>query len=81
MRIARRRGVNGRRRESKSRMMEQVRISLPDGSEKTFPKGTPILTVAESIGPRLAARPWRRSSTAVWWTSRRRFWRTAAWSS
>jgi threonyl-tRNA synthetase len=35
-------------------MMEQVRVSLPDGSEKTFPKGTPILTVAESIGPRLA---------------------------
>jgi len=34
--------------------MEQIRVSLPDGSEKTVPRGTPILEVARSIGPRLA---------------------------
>ncbi len=35
--------------------MEQIRVSLPDGSEKKVPKGTPVREVARSIGPRLAA--------------------------
>src|SRR5437867_4140483 len=34
--------------------MEQIRVSLPDGSEKTVPRGTPVLEVARSLGPRLA---------------------------
>ena len=35
-------------------MVEQIRLTLPDGSDKTFPAGTSARAVAESIGPRLA---------------------------
>lgn len=35
-------------------MVEQMRLTLPDGSDKTFPAGTSARAVAESIGPRLA---------------------------
>jgi threonyl-tRNA synthetase len=34
--------------------MEEIRVSLPDGSRKTVPRGTSVLEVARSIGPRLA---------------------------
>ncbi len=34
--------------------MESIRVRLPDGSEKTFPRGVTALEVARSIGPRLA---------------------------
>jgi threonyl-tRNA synthetase len=34
--------------------MEEIRVSLPDGTQKTFPRGTPVLEVARSLGPRLA---------------------------
>jgi threonyl-tRNA synthetase len=33
---------------------QQIRITLPDGSERAVPHGTTVLDVAESIGPRLA---------------------------
>jgi threonyl-tRNA synthetase len=33
---------------------QQVRVTLPDGSERHFPAGTTVAQVAESIGPRLA---------------------------
>ncbi|HET8654219.1 MAG TPA: threonine--tRNA ligase [Longimicrobiaceae bacterium] len=33
---------------------QHVRVTLPDGSERTYPHGTTVLQVAESIGPRLA---------------------------
>ena len=35
-------------------MPETIKIKLPDGSEKEFPKGTTPLDVAKSISPRLA---------------------------
>ena len=34
--------------------MEQIRIVLPDGSAKTFPRGTSPLEVARSLGQRIA---------------------------
>ncbi len=34
--------------------MDSIRIRFPDGSEKSFPRGTTPLEVAQSIGPRLA---------------------------
>jgi threonyl-tRNA synthetase len=34
--------------------MESIRVTLPDGSEQTLPKGTTPLTIAESISPGLA---------------------------
>jgi len=34
--------------------MESIRVTLPDGSEQTLPKGTTSLTIAESISPGLA---------------------------
>jgi threonyl-tRNA synthetase len=37
-----------------SRMAEQITITLPDGSRRTYPKGVTTAQVAESIGPRLA---------------------------
>ena len=36
-------------------MAEQIKIKLPDGSQKEFPKGTTALEVAQSISPRLAS--------------------------
>src|SRR5579859_97216 len=36
-------------------MADQIKIKLPDGSEKEFPKGTTALDVAKSISPRLAS--------------------------
>ena len=35
-------------------MAEEIRITLPDGSERAVPAGTTARAVAESIGPRLA---------------------------
>ena len=35
-------------------MPQRIRVTLPDGSEREFERGTPALAVAESIGPRLA---------------------------
>jgi threonyl-tRNA synthetase len=35
-------------------MSREIRITLPDGSVRTFPAGTTAHAVAESIGPRLA---------------------------
>jgi len=35
-------------------MPKTITITLPDGATKTVPAGTPALTVAEGIGPRLA---------------------------
>src|SRR5207249_4940296 len=37
-----------------SRSMEQILVSLPDGSRKPLPRGTPVLEFARSLGPRLA---------------------------
>jgi threonyl-tRNA synthetase len=37
-----------------SEMTQQIRVTLPDGSERPFPRGTTVREVAESIGPRLA---------------------------
>src|SRR5215471_10022518 len=34
--------------------MEQIRIVLPDGTEKSFPRGTSPLEIAQSLGPRIA---------------------------
>ena len=34
--------------------MNQVTVTLPDGSTRRLPAGTPVLAVAESISPRLA---------------------------
>ncbi len=34
--------------------METVKVTFPDGSSKEYPKGTTILDVARSLGPRLA---------------------------
>ena len=33
---------------------DQIRITLPDGSERAVSRGTSVLELAESIGPRLA---------------------------
>ena len=35
-------------------MADDIRIKLPDGSEKQVPKGTTALDIAKSISPRLA---------------------------
>jgi len=35
-------------------MVEEIRLTLPDGSDKAVPAGTTARAVAESIGPRLA---------------------------
>ncbi len=35
-------------------MADNIRIKLPDGSEKQVPKGTTALDIARSISPRLA---------------------------
>jgi threonyl-tRNA synthetase len=35
--------------------MRQVTVTLPDGSSRSLPAGTPVRAVAESISPRLAA--------------------------
>jgi threonyl-tRNA synthetase len=35
--------------------MRQVTVTLPDGSSRSVPAGTPVRAVAESISPRLAA--------------------------
>src|SRR5690348_4430747 len=37
-----------------SLMSDNIRIKLPDGSEKQVPKGTTALDIAKSISPRLA---------------------------
>jgi threonyl-tRNA synthetase len=37
-----------------TRPMPDITVKLPDGSEKQVPEGSTVLTVAESIGPRLA---------------------------
>jgi threonyl-tRNA synthetase len=34
--------------------MDSIRVTLPDGSEREVPRGTTVLEVASSIGPRLA---------------------------
>ena len=34
--------------------MEQIHVTLPDGSVKEFPKGTTPVEIAKSISPRLA---------------------------
>ncbi len=34
--------------------METVKVTLPDGSTREVPKGTPVMEVVRSIGPRLA---------------------------
>ena len=34
--------------------MEEIRVTLPDGTQKSFPAGTSVLEVARSLGPRLA---------------------------
>src|ERR1041385_7001741 len=34
--------------------METIRVQLPDGSEKSFPRGSSALDIAHSLGPRLA---------------------------
>ena len=34
--------------------MDSIRIQLPDGSEKSFPRGVTPLEIAQSLGPRLA---------------------------
>ena len=34
--------------------MSQVTVTLPDGSTRVVPKGTPVRDLAESISPRLA---------------------------
>jgi len=34
--------------------MEEIRVSLPDGTKKNFPGGTSVLEVARSLGSRLA---------------------------
>lgn len=33
---------------------DEVRVTLPDGSQRDYPRGATVLDVAESIGPRLA---------------------------
>src|SRR5690606_41417191 len=33
---------------------QRIRITLPDGSQREVPRGTTVLELAESIGPRLA---------------------------
>src|SRR5262245_38870173 len=35
-------------------MSAQVQVTLPDGSTRSFPKGTAVRQIAEAIGPRLA---------------------------
>jgi threonyl-tRNA synthetase len=35
-------------------MEASIRVTLPDGSQREYPKGTTVLEVAASIGPRLA---------------------------
>src|ERR1700751_4895790 len=35
--------------------MDQIHVTLPDGSVKDFPKGTTPVEIAKSISPRLAA--------------------------
>src|SRR3954452_9539660 len=44
--------LSPRRRE---RAMRQVTVTLPDGSSRSVPAGTPVRAVAESISPRLAS--------------------------
>src|SRR5947209_4223892 len=34
--------------------MSQITVTLPDGSHRSVPAGTPVLAVAEDISPRLA---------------------------
>jgi len=34
--------------------MEEIRVSLPDGTQKSFPSGTSVLEVARSLGAKLA---------------------------
>src|SRR5882724_12972067 len=34
--------------------MSQINVTLPDGSNRTVPSGTPVRDVAEGISPRLA---------------------------
>ena len=34
--------------------MDQIHVTLPDGSVKEFPKGTTPVEIAKSISPRLA---------------------------
>src|SRR5258706_6517760 len=34
--------------------MDTVRVTLPDGSTREVPKGTPVMEVVRAIGPRLA---------------------------
>jgi len=36
-------------------MPENIKIKLPDGSEKSLPKGATALDVASAISPRLAS--------------------------
>jgi len=35
-------------------MEQTIRVTLPDGSEREYPRGTTVLEVAQSIGKRLA---------------------------
>jgi len=52
-------------------MADSIRITLPDGSERSVPAGTDARTVAESIGPRLArAAVAARVDGTVWDLSR-----------
>ncbi|MBL8140798.1 MAG: TGS domain-containing protein, partial [Acidobacteria bacterium] len=34
--------------------MSDVRVTLPDGSSRSVPMGTPVRSIAEAISPRLA---------------------------
>jgi len=43
--------------------MDQIHVTLPDGSVKEFPKGVTPVEIAKSISPRLAEAGW--SSAAV----------------
>ena len=48
---------------------QQIRITLPDGSQREVAPGTTVLEVAESIGPRLAKAAARHSGSTcrcVW---------------
>src|SRR5262249_33646245 len=45
---------NPRRRTSDSSSMSQITVTLPDGSQRTLPSGSPVRQGAEGISPRLA---------------------------
>src|SRR5438874_8001544 len=41
-------------RKGRFTSMSQVTVTLPDGSQRTLPAGSPVRDVAEGISPRLA---------------------------